>query len=144
MAAATVDITECDILNILKGEKFKSFEIAPLSDNKVLGLWGDYLILKVITDSRSYEFFLKAVPRHNEKRLKFMNQTGFFERESEIYGNFIPKLAPLSSFSWSVKCFMVKNGHFIVLEYLKDYKMVEKVSMLLDHEHYEVSNLRFN
>lgn len=141
----TVNITNFDLLNILKGENFKfvkNFEISPLSD-KVLGLWGDHFFLNVITDSRSYEFFLKTVPRH-EKRLEIITQTGFFEREIEIYKTFIAKLSPLSTLNWAVKCLIVKNGNFIVLEKLNDFKIVEFLPMLLDLDHYVVSKLYRN
>lgn len=142
MEALTVEINESDILKILQSENltsFESFKITPLSD-KVLGLWGDHFILQIETKSKNFKFFLKAIPRHNEKRLEFITKTGFFQRECEIYENFIPKLSNFSSLKWSVKCLMVKSEHFIVLENLKNFKLLEVDPMLLDLDHCVVRN----
>lgn len=43
---------------------------------------------------------------------------------------------------YNVTCLMVKKEHFIVLEYLKDFKMLETVPMLLDYHHYMVNNIK--
>lgn len=137
----SVEVTKRDVEQIFGRKKFstlRSVEIVSLSENKIMGYLGDHYILRVTTEMGIHEFFLKAVPRNNEKRCEYIEETGFFEREINIYRHFIPKLEKYSSFSWAPKCFLVKNNHFIVLENLKDYKVVDSQQMLLDYDHLKV------
>lgn len=137
-------VTKRDIGIILGRKSFnrkiENFNIRPLSEDKVVGFLGDHFILQVATDDKNFEFFLKTVPRSNIKRLEFIEATGFFRRECVIYEHFIPKIAKYSSFKWSPKCFLVKNGDFIVLQYLKDFRMVESKELTMDYDHYKVNS----
>lgn len=137
----SVEVTERDVKEIFGRKKFSTLmnvEIVPLSDDKIVGFLADHFILRITTEIGIHEYFLKAVPRNNEKRREYIEETGFFEREINIYQHFIPKLAKFSSFSWASKCFLVKNNHFIVLENLVDYKIVESQQLLLDYDHLKV------
>lgn len=117
----------------------KSYNIVPLSINPV-GFWGDHLILKIYNHkSDSYEFFLKAVPRHIEKRLEIIQETGFFEREVKIYEHFIPRLLELSSVCWAPKIYLVKENHFIVLENLKNFSLYPSKIGVWDRNHFEIA-----
>lgn len=142
MEAITSEITEWDLQKILNRESFetiKSFSIRFLSEEKVLGFLGDHFLFRVVTsDKKFFEFFLKTLPHCNRKLREFIEATGFFERECEVYEYFIPKIAKLSSLKWNAKCFLVKNREFIFLEYLKDFKVVNSEALLFDFEHFEV------
>lgn len=139
---AVVEVTERDVKEIL-GENnistLRSYEIVSLCEDKVIGFLADHFILRVATDSGVFEFFLKAVPRKIQKRLEYIEETGFFEREGNIYKHFFPKLEQFSSHLWASKCFLVKENHFIVLEYLKDYQNVKSQQLLLGYEHFKVN-----
>jgi hypothetical protein len=138
----SVEVTERDVKAILGKrniQKLKSFKLESLGDEKVIGFLGDHFILRVITDSIIYDFFLKAVPRNIQKRCEYLEETGFFDREIDIYQHFIPKLEQFSTFTWVAKCYMVKRNNFLVLENLKNYRIVKSQQLLLDLNHFMVN-----
>lgn len=140
-----VDISEADVKQVLKRDveffgKYESHAVFPLSD-KPIGYLADHFVLHVNFSSPSSvkDYFLKAVPKNVEKRVEYLDETGFFTKEVQLYQSLIPKLQRLSSLSWAPKCYLAKEGSFIIMEILKDFKIKSTQSLVIDFEHMKVS-----
>lgn len=138
-----VDVSEADVLEILEKESefigvYKNHEIIPLSETPV-GFLADHYILRVHFTASFKDYFLKAVPRHVEKRVEYLDETGFFAKEMKVYESLMPKLLESSSLSWAPKCFLTRDGHFIVMEILSDFKTMSTPQLVLDFDHLKVA-----
>ena len=138
-----MNVCEKDILEILsKGSmvgKYQSHEVYPMSD-KPIGYLADHFILKLKTSRESREFFLKAVPINVEKRTEYLDETGFFTREVQIYETLIPILLSGSSLSWAPECYVARDEHYIIMEILNDYKNKSTKDLVLDFEHLKIAS----
>lgn len=139
-----VEISKEDVCKILKKEAIHSYErheVIRMSD-KPIGYLADHFILKVHLTSAPFieDFFLKAVPRNVEKRLEYLEETGFFRKEVQIYQELIPKLLKFSLTSWAPECYLAKDGHFIVMEILQDFKTYSTQNLTFDFEHLKVAS----
>jgi thiamine kinase-like enzyme len=138
-----VEVSLKDVLKVL-GElsidSYKSHEILPLSD-KPVGYLADHFVLKVNLSSTPFikEFFLKAVPKNVEKREEYLNETGIFRKEVQVYRDLIPKLLKFSRLSWAPKCFLAKDGHYLIMEILRDYKITTNEIFTINLEHLKVA-----
>lgn len=138
-----VIVTEKDILEILRNAggaagDYKSHEVIRMSD-KPIGYLADHFVLNVQTTNGSREFFLKAVPHLVEKRVEYLEETGFFSKEVKFYETLVPLLQSYSSLSWAPECYLVKDGKFIVLEILRKYKVVASKDLVMDFEHMKIA-----
>lgn len=140
-----VQVCEKDVEKILEKENsftgnYESYEIISLSD-KPIGFLADHWILRLnFTSPSSFkDFFLKAVPRDVEKRVEYLDETGFFAKELDAYKNVIPMLSKFSSVSWAPKFYFAKDGHFIIMEILQDYKIKSNESLVFDFDHLKVA-----
>jgi thiamine kinase-like enzyme len=112
-----------------------SYQLEPLSG--VAGFLGNHYVMTIRTNdtSQCITAFLKAIPRNVEKRYEYIQETGIFVKETKLYEQLIPNLIPLSSVAWAPKCLLTKNDHFIVLEYLSDFKTFQSRQSIFDYDH---------
>lgn len=140
------DVSEAEIREILKKDSkffgdYESHEVKPLSD-KPIGFLADHFILRIHFKSSSIvkDFFLKAVPKSVEKRVEYLDETGFFAKEVKVYQSLIPDLVKHSSLSWAPECYLAKDGHFIIMEILQDFKINSTPNLVFDLEHLKVAS----
>lgn len=138
-----VEVSEKDIQEILKKENgssgiYKNHEIIRLSD-KPIGYLADHFTLRINVSSGFKDYFLKVVPQNVEKRVEYLDETGFFAKELDMYRTVIPKLLLHSSMTWAPECYLAKDGHFIVMEILNDYKINSNKSLVFDFDHIKVA-----
>lgn len=138
-----VEVSKKDIRDILQTESINSYdrhELIALSDTPI-GFLADHFILRVHLSSSPFikDFFLKAVPRNVEKRVEYLEETGFFTKEVQLYQILIPKLLKFSSSSWAPECYFAKDGHFIIMEILQDYKIKSTRDLTFDLDHLKVA-----
>lgn len=139
-----VEVSRNDVEKVLKkvnsSSNYENYEIIALSD-KPIGFLADHSILRVKFKPQLdfKDFFLKAVPKNVEKRLEYIDETGFFVKEIEVYQNIIPRLSPFSSLSWAPELYLAKDGHFLIMEILQDYKIKSNQSLVFDFDHLKVS-----
>lgn len=139
-----VEVCEKDVLQVLEKlsiKGYKAHEILSLSD-KPIGYLADHFILRVHLTSTPFkkDFFLKAVPKNVEKRVEYLDETGFFQKEVQVYQSLIPKLLKVSRLSWAPECYMALPGHFIVMEILQDYQIVSTKNLTFDFDHLVVAS----
>ena len=140
-----VQVCEKDVRKILEKENgftgnYKNYEIISLSD-KPIGFLADHFILRINFESslNFKDYFLKAVPKNVEKRVEYLDETGFFAKELQVYQNIIPKLLPFSSVIWAPEFYLAKNDHFIVMEILQDYKIKSSQNLIFNFDHLKVA-----
>jgi thiamine kinase-like enzyme len=138
-----VDVFVEDVFEVLEQlsiDSYKSHEILPLSE-KPVGFLADHFILKVNLTSTPFvkEFFLKAVPKNVEKRVDYLDETGFFQREVQLYQEIIPNLLMFSRLLWAPKCFLAKDGHYLIMEMLRDYKTTAGKNLTFDLDHLKIA-----
>lgn len=141
-----VNVSVDDIRDILKKEgivdgDYKHHEIIPLSD-KPIGYLADHYVLRIhfASSLNVKNYFLKAVPRSIEKRVEYLDETGFFTKKVKVYEHLIPKLLEHSSLLWAPQCYFAKDGHFIVMEILEDYRIKSTQNLVFDYEHLKVAS----
>jgi hypothetical protein len=118
---------------------FERHELIPLSETPV-GFLADHFILRIHLDSSKVkDFFFKAVPKKVEKRVEYLDETGFFSKEVKVYQSLIPELLNFSSLSWAPKCFHAMDGEFIVMEILADYKIKSTKNLVFDFDHLKIA-----
>lgn len=135
-----VDLSEEDIQAILSKcaksfGKYKGYEVLPWSE-KPIGYMADHFRLRIDFDSTaSKHFFLKAMPKKVATRAEYLEETGFFVKESKVYQSLITKLLNCSSISWAPQCYLAKHEDFIVLEILHDFKIQSTQDLVFDFNH---------
>lgn len=139
-----VDVCEEDVLEVLRKDKkiaanYQKHEVLQLSD-KPVGFLADHYILRVhFLSSRTKDYFLKAVPKTVQKRFDYLNETGFFRKEVRIYQDLLPRLLKHSSLSWAPQCYLAKDGNFLIMEILSDFKVYSNQKMIFDLDHMKVA-----
>lgn len=138
----SVIVCKEDVLELIENSglsgSFVSYEVLPASD-KPIGYMSDHYILRVKTSEESRNFFLKVVPNNVEKRVAYLNETGFFAKEAKVYEKVIAAVSPYSSISWAPKCYGFKNQRFIVMEILDKLKSFSTVDLIFDLDHMKVA-----
>lgn len=141
-----VEVSADDVKKILQYDlqlmrSYESHKIVRLSD-KPLGYLADHFILKVKFHAlqKSKDFFLKVVPKTVQKRAEYLEETGFFSKEVQVYQKLIPELLKFSSLSWAPECFLAKDGNFIVMEILQDFKTKSTADLVFDFNHLKVAS----
>lgn len=137
-----LDIKESSLVEILQrtveNSSYDKYEVLRVSD-KPIGYLADHFILRIWKNSKSFDFFLKALPRDVQKRCEYLEETKFFAKETELYLHLFPDLMKLSSVAWAPKCYSALDGHYIVMENLKNYKIFPSQNLTFDYDHLIVS-----
>lgn len=140
-----VDVSEKETCAILEKANcfgsYKGHEVLRLSD-KPIGYLADHYILRVHLTSphRSKDFFLKAVPRSVEKRVEYLDETGFFSKEVALYQKLIPVLLEQSSISWAPEFYLAKDDHFITMEILNEFRVKSTKDLVFDLDHLKIAS----
>lgn len=140
-----VDVSEKEVYAILEKANcfgsYKSHEVLRLSD-KPIGYLADHFILRVHLASagRAMDFFLKAVPRSVEKRVEYLDETGFFSKEVALYQTLIPVLLEQSSISWAPEFYFAKEDHFITMEILNEHQVKSTKDLVFDFDHLRIAS----
>lgn len=139
-----VEVREEDIRSIIahfpewRGE-YKNFEIINWSETPI-GFLADHFRLRInFKTAESKDFFFKAVPKNIETRVEYLEETGFFSKEIEVYEKLIPELLACSSICWAPKCYLAKNESFIVMEILQDFKIRSTPDLIFDFNHLKIA-----
>lgn len=144
-----VDVSVEDVKKIVQNDlklfdNYESHEVIRMSDNIPLGYLADHFILRVsfnlLVSPKSKDYFLKAVPKDVEKRAEYLDETGFFSREVQVYESLIPKLLDVSSIAWAPECYLAKEGQFIIMEILQDFKTKSTQDLVFDFDHLKVAS----
>lgn len=117
---------------------YKSHKVRSMSD-KPIGYLADHFVLQVSTSHETRDYFLKAVPTNVQKRVDYLDETGFFLKEVKVYEKLIPLLLPHSSLPWAPACYLFKDDRFIVMEILNDFKNFSTIDLVFDFDHMKVA-----
>lgn len=140
--AMSVNVNRDDAVEIIEMSgmlgSYVQHEVFQASDKR-MGYMSDHYVLKVETVEESRKFFLKVVPNNVEKRVAYLNETGFFEKETNIYEKVIATVSPYSSISWAPKCYGFKDQQFIIMEILDKFKSFSTIDMVFDLGHMKLA-----
>jgi len=79
------------------------------------------------------------MPKSVAKRTDYLEETGFFTKETMLYHSLIPVLLEHSSIAWVPQSYLTKDNCCIVLENLKDHKIFSNKQLIFDYEHLKVA-----
>lgn len=95
-----------------KETQIESYEIRKLGGD-IAGFLGEHLKLLIKSANSEYEFFVKSLPVFNEQKRRFIEKSGIFKKEADLY----PLLEKFDDFGfqWKPKCYLTRSD-LIVLE----------------------------
>lgn len=138
-----VIISEKDAQEVIRKDpsllgSYKGYAIKPMSD-KPIGYLADHYVLSISTTHGTRDYFLKAMPVDVQKRVEYLDETGFFLKEINVYEKLIPLLLSHSSLPWAPTCYTFKDQHFIIMEMLANFRNFSTIDLVFDIDHMKVA-----